>query len=193
MSTFPEYVNDQPQVRRFTRKEYDSLVESGFFEEDEKVELLEGLILPMSPQDPRHSRTIGRLSMQLSAQLIGRAEVLGHSPFAASDDSEPEPDLCVFPTTEDGNEHPTRAHCIIEVAFTSQHRDRRKVAIYARANVPQLILIDVPKRKALVYRTPRDGDYERIETHHEGTRIVIDAFPDVTIELANILPRLSST
>lgn len=180
-------------LRRFSRAEYDSLVESGFFADDEKVELLDGVIIETSPQGPNHSRTVGRLMEQLLPPLLGRAEVLAHSPLAASDDAEPEPDVLVFPRGQDDSAHPHDVHCAIEVAVTSQARDRAKVGIYARANVPQLILIDVPRREARIYRGPRDGDYKNIQTLDEGTRVVIDAFPDVGFDLAAVLPKSPAT
>ena len=189
--TLPEAAGNPPQIRRFTREEYDSLVASGFFHEDEKVELLDGVIVPMTPKGLPHSRTITRLNMLLTPRLVGRADVGVQVPFAASDISEPEPDLYIVPPDDDESDHPRVAHCIIEVAVTSQRRDRAKVGIYARAGVPQLILIDVPRREARVFRDPRDGDYERIETIREGAAIVIDAFPDVGFDLAAVLPRLS--
>lgn len=179
--------------RRFTRAEYDSLIESGFFGEDERTELLHGLILVVSPQGPSHTRTIGRLMEQLLPALVGRAQVLSHSPLAAADDAEPEPDVLIFPRGQDESEHPHDVFCAIEVAVTSQARDRAKVAIYARANVPQLILIDVPRREARIYREPRDGDYGRMDTLREGARVVIDAFPDVGFDLAEVLPKATAT
>lgn len=185
----PEAAGNPPQIRRFTRAEYDSLVASGFFHEDEKVELLEGVIVPMTPQGTPHARPIRRLTMLLAPALVGRADVGVQLPFAASDLSEPEPDLFIVPPDDDDTDHPRVAHCIIEVAVTSQRRDRAKVGIYARAGVPQLILIDVPRREARVFRDPRDGDYERVETHREGTTIVLDAFPDVGFDLAAVLPK----
>lgn len=175
------------QVRRFTRKEYDVLVLSGFFE-DEKVELLEGVITEMTPQGTPHAKAIMRLNMILVPPLVGRADVGVQLPFAASDMSEPEPDLFIVPH-DDEDAHPETAYCIMEVAVTSQRHDRRKVGIYARANVPQLILIDVPRREARIFRDPRDGDYERVETLREGQPVVIDAFPDVAFDLAQVLPK----
>lgn len=177
------------QIRRFTRAEYDTLVASGFFHDDEKVELLDGVIIAMTPQGSPHSRTITRLNMLLTPRLVGRADVGVQVPFAASDISEPEPDLFIVPPDDDDTDHPKVAHCIIEVAVTSQRRDRAKVDIYARAGVPQLVLIDVPRREARIHRAPRDGEYERIETVREGTLIVIDAFPDVGFDLAAVLPK----
>jgi len=187
-----DQLSPAPARRRFTRAEYDRLVADGFFEEDEKLELLDGEIVAMAPQGTAHSKAIARLNNLITPSVSGRACVMVQQPLAASDDSEPEPDLFILPREsldEDWEDHPSEALCVIEVAVTSQRRDRYKAGIYARAGVPQLILIDVPRRVALVHRAPRDGEYERIETVREGTPIVLDAFPDVAFDLAAILPR----
>lgn len=81
------------------------------------------------------------------------------------------------------------AYCVIEVSVTSQLRDRRKIGIYAAANVAQYILIDVPARTARIYRIPNGTQYEREETLREGAPIVLDAFPDVSFDLADVLPK----
>ncbi len=191
-SSFLDFVDGKPQIRRFTRKEYHALIDAGVLTEDEKVELIDGVVLTMSPQGPDHSRTVGRLNKHLLPPLLDRAEILVHSPFAASEDDEPEPDLLIFALDTDESDHPTRAHCAIEVSVTSQARDRSKVNTYARAAVPQLILIDVPKREARVFRGLRSGEYGLIEIVREGTPIVIDAFPDVSFDLASVLPKATT-
>lgn len=193
-SVAPDFHVDPHPVapqRRFKRKEYDALVALDFFE-DEKLELLDGVIYEKVAEGPAHSKPILRLNMLLAPALVGRADVGVQLPFAAGDYSEPEPDLFIVPRDDDNEDHPSRAFCVIEVAVTSQRRDRMKVRIYADNGVPQLILIDVPRREARVYREPRDGEYERIETLREGQRLVIDAFPDVGFDLAEVLPKAPS-
>ena len=193
VSSLPDYADSEAplQIRRFTRKEYHALIDAGVLDEDEQCELLDGVIVPMTPQGGRHSKAIIRLNMLLAPALSGRAMVGVQVPFAASDISEPEPDLFIVHLDEDDfdDENLREAYCIIEVAVTSQRRDRRKVRVYAEANVPQLILIDVPKREARILRGPRNGDYDRVDTIREGTPIPIDAFPDVTFDLTQVLPK----
>ena len=96
-------------LRRFTRAEYDRLVELGLFT-DEKVELLHGLLVEMSPQDVPHSYTIEQLTRLLIVALGSRARIRVQLPFVASDDSEPEPDVAVVPFDDDSRlSHPSRA------------------------------------------------------------------------------------
>lgn len=185
-SSFLDLMDGKSDVRRFSREEYHALLAAGVLRPDERVELLDGLVMTMTPQSAEHARTVERLDGYLTARLVGRAELLMNAPFAASDNDEPEPDLVIVAL---GGDAGPRVLCAVEVAVSTQRRDRRKVAVYAHATVRQLILVDVPKREARVYRTPHDGDYALIELYREGTPIVIDAFPDVTLDLAQILPR----
>ena len=181
-----------PELPRYvvTRAIYHQMIDAGVFGEDDKLELLEGALVPMTPQGFGHRKPVVRLTMILAPALVGRADVAVQVPFAASPISEPEPDLYIAPVDlPEDEETPSRVYCIIEIAVTSRRRDVYKASIYARAAVPQYILIDVPKREARIYRVPRGDDYEHIETVREGTPIVIDAFPDVTFDLAAVLPR----
>ena len=193
MSAAVELIQGVP-IRPITRRDYHILAEAGAFAEGDKVELLEGVIYPMTPQGGRHANTIIRLTMLLAPPLHGRANVAVQVPFAASDISEPEPD--VFITTldldDDSGDVPASAYCVIEVSVSSHLRDRRKSAIYAAAKVPQYVIIDVPARSARVYREPSGAQYDREETVREGTPIVIDAFPDVAFDLAAVLPKSAS-
>ncbi|HVT06342.1 MAG TPA: Uma2 family endonuclease, partial [Polyangia bacterium] len=81
------------RLRPLRRVEYDRLVELGFFDEDEKIELLDGVIVQMTPQGLAHAAAIEVLTHQLVVALATRARVRVQLPFAASDISEPEPDL----------------------------------------------------------------------------------------------------
>lgn len=83
-------------IRRFSRAEYDRLVDMGWFV-DEPLELLHGLLVTMTPQGDRHGETIRYLNDLLARRLGERALVSPQLPFAATDDSEPEPDIVEFP------------------------------------------------------------------------------------------------
>lgn len=110
-------------VRPLRRAEYDRLVELGHFQ-DERIELLEGQLVQMSPIDSRHSSAVQLLGARLLPALVGRATVRIQSPFGVLDTSEPEPDVSIVPTNDYVDEHPTTAYLLIEVAETSLHLDR---------------------------------------------------------------------
>src|SRR4051794_7475291 len=104
MSVIVPAMLESRRLRPLKRAEYDRLVELGCFEH-EKIELLDGQLIAMSPQGPAHMDVTTTLTM-LFAQAVGnRALVRVQGPFAASDDSEPEPDLALVP-----NQDYSRAH-----------------------------------------------------------------------------------
>jgi Uma2 family endonuclease len=134
--------------RPLRRVEYDLLVEHGRFAE-ERVELLEGVIVEMSPQGPAHANVVERLTRFLVLALQGRAVVRPQSAFAASDSSEPEPDLAVVePGRGLTDPHPREAFLIVEVADSSLLKDRGlKSSLYARAGVPEYWIVDLRSRE----------------------------------------------
>src|SRR6185295_14352342 len=101
--------------RPLRRAEYDHLVSLGAFE-NERIELLDGLLVPMSPIGPPHSSAVQELTTLLVVAFLGRATVRIQLPFAALALSEPEPDVAVVPLGDYAKAHPNSAHLIIEVA-----------------------------------------------------------------------------
>jgi len=176
-----------PEIRPLRRQEYDKLVELGVFA-NERIELLEGQLVPMSPIGPPHSSAVQRLTKLLLPALLGRAEVFVQSPFAALDSSEPEPDVAIVPTGDYHREHPNNAYLIIEVAQASLARDRgQKQGIYAQAGVPEYWIVDVAGRCIEVYTGPGHEGYANCQiVAHEGS-VAPRAFPDVVVEVSRIL------
>jgi Uma2 family endonuclease len=175
------------RVRPLRREEYDRLVAAGCFE-DEKIELLEGLLVAMSPQGTAHAYAVGQLTMLLAPALVGRAIIRPQCSFAASDDSEPEPDLAVVPKANYRHEHPAGALLLIEVAESSLRKDRLiKAGIYARAGVPEYWIVDLKAGCIEVYRAPHQGVYSQITAHRRGETVRPEAFPDVEVPVAEIV------
>ena len=182
-------VADQVTPDRFRplkRVEYDRLVELGAFE-DEPLELLRGALVTVSPQGLPHSRAVARLHAALFRALDGRALVLCQLPFAASDDSEPEPDVAVVPTTSQIDDHPTAAYLIAEVADSSLRKDREvKRDIYAEAGVPEYWIVNVREQVVEVYRTPVEGRYTERRQVGADARLRPIEFPDVEIAVGEL-------
>jgi Uma2 family endonuclease len=157
-------------LRRITRSEYDQMVELGMFE-GEHLELLRGLLVPMSPEGWRHSDVAAWLTERFILAFAGAYSVRCGHPFA-TEDSEPQPDVFVGPKLVAARAHPNHALLLIEVANTSLRRDRRvKRSIYAEAGVPEYWIIDISDDEELrveVYTDPRDGDYSKLVTLREG-------------------------
>ena len=174
-------------LRPLKRIEYERLVDLGVFE-DERVELLHGFLVQMSPQGEDHSRAVMRFHKILVRALGDRADIFGHSPFAASDDSEPEPDLSAVPPVAGTAGHPTRAFLLVEASDSSLRKDRKiKAPLYAAAGVPEYWILDLQAREIEVFRDPRPGGYHSVERVGIGASITLVAFPDATIEVAAVL------
>lgn len=175
------------EIRPLRRVEYDKLVELGVFE-DERIELLEGVLVPMSPIGPRHSGAIDALNLLLVRALGDRARIRVQNPFAASDISEPEPDLLVAPLGDYRTEHPAEAYLVIEVAESSLAKDRgRKLRIYAQRGVPDYWVVDVVDRRVEVHRDPHGGGYRSSRVFERGESIALQVFPDVSFSATDIV------
>jgi Uma2 family endonuclease len=173
--------------RPLRREEYDRLVEQGCFE-DERVELLHGVLITMSPQGPRHATVIENLTMLLVPAVLGRARVRVQSPLAASDDSEPEPDLIVVAPGPRPHGHPHTALLVVEVAETSLAKDRQiKAGIYATCGVPEYWVVNLPEDCVEVHTGIETGSghgaYSRHRRAGRGDTIALQAFPDITLSV----------
>lgn len=146
-----------PQVRRWTVEEYYRLWEAGFFR-DERVELINGEILRMSPHNKPHSSAIGFLNNRLVRTFGETHLVRVQLPLSVGDLSEPEPDFSlVRPELIEGYQrHPTTADLVIEVSDSSLNYDRsRKTSLYASAQVKEYWVLNIPELRLEVYREPR--------------------------------------
>jgi len=174
--------------RPLRRVEYERLAEEGFFE-DERIELINGVILEMSPQNVPHSNPIQLLTRLLVPPLVGRADVRVQLPFAADDFSLPEPDFAVVSPTLSQVEHPSQAFLVIEVANSSLQFDRStKADLYARVGVPEYWVVNVVDRVVERHLEPRGRAYARVDTLRPGDTIALSAFPDVSVDVAALFP-----
>ncbi len=180
------------RIRPLRRLEFEKLVELGVFE-DERVELLRGALVTMPPTDPSHDRSVSELAKLLYATLSDRADVRVQCSFAASDDSEPLPDLVVAPAASASwTAHPDAALLVVEVAGTSLRKDRGvKAVLYGSVAVREYWIVNVSRGTVEVFRS-RDGDgnWATRLTFGRGDTIAIEAFPDVAIAVDRIVPPL---
>src|SRR5215207_1738921 len=109
--------------RPLRREEFERLIDAGMFR-NERVELIHGIILEMSPQLEPHAVVVQILNRLLMPPLVGRADVRVQLPFAAGEHSLPEPDLALVAVARFGAPRPDRAFLIIEVADSSLENDR---------------------------------------------------------------------
>jgi Uma2 family endonuclease len=142
---------------RYSAKEYFALVDEGLISPDERVELLDGLIVAMSPQNPAHAATTWRIQTRLTNCLDGRAMVRCQLPVIAGTYSVPEPDIAVVPLRDDEwqFEHPNICHLAVEVADSSLAQDRlTKSRIYAAAGVENYWIVNLRLRRVEWFAAP---------------------------------------
>ena len=151
-------------VRRFTADEAIRMVERGIITEDEHVELLDGTLVEMSPQGPQHAGWTTILAEHLRFAYTGKGHVREEKPLAAGPHDLPAPDVMVV---HDGStayldRHPAGGNVLLvaEISFSSQHVDRQKAAVYARAGVQVYWLVDVPARRLEQRSMPQNGSYQ---------------------------------
>lgn len=143
-------------VRRWTRAEYERLVELGVFERD-PLELVGGQLIVAEPQSPYHASSILRVDYALRGALPPGWIVSIQAPVSLDEESEPEPDLAVLRGRpgDYSAAHPTHPALLIEVAESSLTFDRRdKGSLYARAQVPEYWIVNLVERVIEVYRDP---------------------------------------
>jgi Uma2 family endonuclease len=176
-----------PQTTRALRRdEYDRLVAIGAFE-NERIELIEGALVTMSPNNPEHARPIQVLTKLLILGLQDRADVRVQLPIIATRESEPEPDVVVVPLGDYHHAHPDQALCIIEVAHSSVSKDRDiKAPLYSASGFREYWLVNVPEQAVEVFRNPGPDQYQHRTRHGVGETITLEAFPDVQIEIAKL-------
>jgi Uma2 family endonuclease len=154
------------RVRPLRRVEYDVLVEQGAFGPDERIQLLDGELVEMSPQNEPHAVIVEMLTERLMPALVGRARVRVQLPLAAGEHSVPEPDLAVVPADEPRGRRPERALLVIEVADSTLRLDLvRKARIYAAAGVPEYWVIDVAGSIVHVHTDPTAEGYASVTSH----------------------------
>jgi len=178
--------------RRFTREEYHRMGEVGILKPTDRVELIRGEIVEMSPIGPRHAAFVDNLTQLLVTRLAGRAIVSVQNPVVLGDDSEPQPDLKILrrralpykERTADAED----TLLLIEVAETSLAYDRStKLRLYAETAIPEYWVVDCVAESVEVHRAPHAGGYRGVvRVTDAGSAVSPEAFPDVTLALAEI-------
>ena len=183
---------NQVEVRRFTVEEFQRLISLGVLPEDERVELVEGTIVAMSPINVPHVLAVNQLTRLLGAQVGDRAILSIQNPVRLGQFTMPQPDVALWRRQPDGYRgrlpDPDDLLLVIEVADSSTEYDRGgKAALYAAAGVEEYWVVNLPAQVVEVYRQPREGSYRAIMRLTAGDNAVVGAFPDVVIPVEAVL------
>ncbi|MEP0546838.1 MAG: Uma2 family endonuclease [Rhodothermales bacterium] len=186
-----------PRERLFTAEEYHALARAGVLTEDDRVELINGRIVTMSPIGPPHLHAVNRITELFARRLYARDEPqarlsvqnsihLGHR-------NEPEPDLALLrpDAPQDRVPTPEDVLLVIEVADSSAEVDRRvKRPLYAAFGIAEVWIVYLTDGYVEVCREPGDEDYVDIVRMTPGHTLTVAALPDLPgIPVADILGR----
>jgi Uma2 family endonuclease len=188
-------ISVEPAPYRWTREEYYRLGEIGLFS-GQRVELIEGVIMVLSPQNWPHTSTVARVGRALDRSLGPGFWVRLQFPLNLGT-SDPEPDVSVVPgTIEDYRDHPTTALLLVEVSDSSLDYDRtRKASLYARAGITDYWIVNLVDRQVEVRRDPRPDasqpyghDYASVTVLVPPAIVTPLAAPQVSLAVADLLP-----
>lgn len=178
--------------RRFTVDEYLRMAEVGLLTEDDKVELIQGEIIKMSPINVAHASVVKRLIRLLSKALGDRAILSAQDPVQLTNDSLPQPDITLLQPQHDfyswKHPGPESVLLLIEVSDTTLNYDRRtKGALYAAAGIAEYWIVNLPARQIEAYREPRPTGYRTTTIYSPGEVLTPLTFPDVALNVDDIL------
>ncbi len=179
------------RLRPISVDEYHRMIDAGILDEDEKVQLIDGMLVEMTPQGRPHAFVIQRLNRLLSRALGDEFEVLTQLPLTLSSDSEPEPDLAVVRAQDAASrtQHPSTALLVIEVSDDSLRFDRRKkAALYARTGIPEYWIVNLEDATIEVRSDPdkATGEYRDSRVARRGETMTAAAVPDVQVDVARL-------
>lgn len=182
-----------PVDTRYTCDEYLALVDTGVLRPDDRVELLDGVIVSMAPQNPPHASGTALIDDVLREAIGKRAAIRVQLPLALGRHSMPEPDVAVVPgkTSDYFDRHPTTALLVVEAADSSLAQDRlTKARIYAAAGIPEYWLVNLRDGCVEVFRAPDPviHQYAEVTTAWPGDRLELVAVPGTTVNVNDLLP-----
>ena len=178
---------------RFTVDEYERLAQAQVLTQCDRVELLDGEIVEMTPIGDRHASVVARLTSLFARHLSDRSIVWAQNPIELrAVRSVPQPDVVVVRPRVDfyatGKPGPDDVLLLIEVMDTSAEADRSvTLPLYARAGIAETWLLDLTTDRVEVFRQPSLGGYSETETLERNERLTPQAFPDLSFTVADLL------
>jgi Uma2 family endonuclease len=185
----------EPAPTRLDAEQYFALVDRGELRPDDRVELLEGVVVSMSPQGSPHANAIARITALLVPLVGTQAVVRVQCSFRAGRYNVPEPDFAVVPGPLERweHEHPNEALLILEVADSSLPTDRlSKAAIYAAAGIPQYLVVNLRGDRVETFAgaEPARARWADVRPAFRGERIALVALPGCSLAVDDLLPRV---
>lgn len=186
------------RTRRWSRAEYESMIEKAVFRPDERLELLGGDLVVREPQGGPHAFAIERTTKALLTAFESTWRIRVQLPIALDEDSEPEPDVSVVAGPLEGAppELPSQAVLVVEIADSTLAGDRKyKASLYARARVPEYWIVNLADRVLKVHRDPRPDAsawygwaYRSVQSLSGGEHVSPIAAPTARVPVLDLLP-----
>lgn len=178
--------------RRFTVEEYHRMAQAGILSDDDRVELIQGEIVEMTPIGPRHAACVDRLTDRLTATLRARARVRIQGPIRLDPRSEPQPDLVLLRPRPDfyvrAHPGPEDVLLVIEVAESSLDLDREvKLPLCARAGIPTVWLVNLTGEYVEIHRLPSPEGFREVHQLGRGQPLTLEALPDLALTVDDVL------
>ena len=189
-------IQTEPTRRRISVDEYYAMAEAGILGRDERVELIDGEIITMSPIGNEHGASVDTINDILVPLVTGRAIVRIQSHLQLDEENQPEPDVMLLKRREDYYRHrapgPTDVLLLVEVSDSSLSHDRNvKLPLYAHFGVPEVWIANIPARVVETYMDPVDGEYTVSRVYSPGETLSPAAFDDVEIPISQFIGAMS--
>lgn len=180
--------------RRFSIEDYHRMAEVGVLQPDARVELLDGRIFDKSTISPLHGGLVKRLGRLFNRVANGRWLVSTQNPLSLDDHSEPEPDVMLLKPAADDyirrHPQPEDVFLLIEVSDSTLDYEREeKLPAYGRAGVSEVWIVNPQDEVIEVYREPHFTGYASKQVLHFGDEAKPQAFPDASVNVAELLAR----
>jgi len=177
----------------FTVHDYHRMVDAGILCEDDRVELIRGEVLTMSPIGPRHSAAVLRATQSL-VRIVGDLAIVGVQGSIRLDEyDEPQPDIYLLRPKDDfyasGYTGPADIFLIVEMADSSLEYDREiKMGLYAETGVPEYWIADIRNDCVIAYSNPDKLSYRTTQTFQRGSILNPHLLPECPIPVDVLLP-----
>ncbi|AFY72103.1 protein of unknown function DUF820 (plasmid) [Thalassoporum mexicanum PCC 7367] len=186
-------VTAQVTKKLFSVDDYYRIYRSGVITDADRVELIAGEIVYMSPTGAKHSACVNRLSYLLIDAFGRDVMTIIQNPVNLDQFSQPQPDLVLAKWKDDyyASGHPTPAdiYLLIEVSDSSVGIDKNyKMPLYAQAGIPETWLVNLPAQSIEVYRQSTANRYAEPQIYKSGQTISLQSFPAMQIPVAQIFP-----
>lgn len=165
--------------------------EAGILKEDDRVELIRGEIIAMSPIGSRHMACVNRLTGIFSAIPSSLFILSIQNPVHIGKYSEPEPDISLLKYSadfyEDDKPRSEDVVLVIEVAeFSFDYDVEIKIPLYAEAGIPEVWLIDLNENRVIVHTDPAEGSYQHAVEFRPGEKICSTTLPALIVDISRI-------